>query len=109
MAPYPAQCFLCGFVVGQQVEGGAGEKDRPVPPRQIQLLHLLPVDSDGEVPLRGDAFEAVEHVLGGVHAVDVSARRHQIQQRITVTATQFQRGLARLLDELQALPDIGDG
>lgn len=84
---------------GSRVKGRPGEEDRPVAAGQVQSLHALVEHGGTDVLFVCPASEPLQHVGGGVDAVDVQAASTQFEQGITVSAPQLQCRHAGLPNE----------
>ena len=93
MRPDSLQCTARRGIVGQQVERRPGDVDRPVPTPEVHVLHALVVEHDLDGSLLRSNAALLEHVRGGVEALDVEAPSYEIEQRIAGTAPELQRWL----------------
>src|SRR5207244_5661274 len=81
--------------------------DRPVTPRQAQLVHRLRVETGRQSLLLGPLAAERKHVGRHVATVDVQAGAQPRHQQPSGPAGDIERRLAAILDEALEIRDLG--
>lgn len=109
MGRYSLEGHLRYVIIGQQVERRPGEVDRSEPPLELHRLHRLLVQHHAQSPSVGRATAASQQVGGRVEPFDVDTGGDQIEQRVAVSAADFEGRFTRHLHELLVDARIGRG
>ena len=100
MGPDAAEGTQGGVVVGEQIEGRAGEVDRGVRPGQGQVLHPLVVDLDREPTLSRLFSASPDHVERRIYAIDIEPSSAKVKHWLAVTTPDLQGRLPVPPDEV---------